>query len=87
MTDEERAALAAAVERDVDQILRACVPLDWQGGDFREGEHATGCIHPIHALTLVPGGATPNVYCRLCKNALDKSAVDVRVEEYRRAQQ
>lgn len=85
--ERQRKALAAAVDRDVNAILRACVPLDWkEPGPFTEPAIALHCVHPIENLMVNPE-KIGEVRCTLCKAHVEPEIVRDRLDAWKRAQQ
>ncbi len=85
MTAEEREALRIAVERDIDVIVRACAPLDWKGGDFKEAKEVTGCLHPFEAIAATSWeNGVPTFQCQACNTELSPELVRMRLEVAKR---
>jgi hypothetical protein len=70
--------LRAAVERDLDQVVRACQPADWQQPAHEEPKLAFGCSHPMGNLVITMGGTS--IVCRGCLHRLDREEVEYRLQ-------
>lgn len=78
MTPDEFERLRHAADRDVEMVVRACAPLDWKDGDWKEAKEATGCIHPLEQIGFDWLAKVPK--CRICLAVVDGEALNIRLE-------
>jgi hypothetical protein len=65
------------VERDIDIVLAACTPLDWQEAAPAEPAVAVHCLHPLDKLIIVQGKF---IECAICKDEVTMDQAKARYE-------
>jgi len=84
LSEQEVERLRAAVERDVDVVVRACWPREWSNEPAPIEPHLVcGCYHPATMLALSrDANLKITVQCAACGTDIDNELVAIRLKDY-----